>query len=608
MKVSFVRAFDHWLKNKADRPALAWTLSILWLLLIGWLAFFWNLGSTGLVDETEPLFAEAARQMTVTGDWITPFFDGETRFDKPVLIYWLMAIAYSIFGVNEWAVRLPSALSGMALVSLGFYTLWAFGVGSPGQFPSQPGRDVPTQRYWFCAGLGSTLMALNPQTIIWARTGTSDMLLVGCMVGALLSFFLGYAQPSKPAVQSRWYLVFYVLIALAVLAKGPLGIVLPGLIIGSFVLYLGNGREVWREMFPLWGGLIVLAIALPWYILVIRSNGWAYINSFFLYHNFERFTTVLKHVSAEPSWYFYFLVIMLGFAPWSIYLPVAIARLKFWQRNIWRSSHRSTHLGLFALLWFVDVLGFFTIASTKRHSYVLPLMPAAAILVALMWSDQLTRIRNKNSSLFWSGWLNVVFLLALAVALFFIPYLVGYDPDFPHLRQVIQQSGLPVLGGIIWAITAVAIAVLVWHRHWRGIFCVNLLGIVVFLIFVLMPAYFLVDQVRQLPLRELSAIAAQVEQPGEPLIMIGFKKPSIVFYMQRRVNYISSPEHAMAQIEKIVLTQPQPPSVLILSQPKNLPQLGLQPTQYQNLGLSGTYQLIRVPKTVVLQKQIEAVR
>ena len=116
-----------------------------------------------------------------------------------------------------------------------------------------------------------------------------------------------------------------------------------------------------------------------------------------------------------------------------------------------------------------------------------------------------------------------------------------------------------------------AIAVLVWHRHWRGIFCVNLLGIVVFLIFVLMPAYFLVDQVRQLPLRELSAIAAQVEQPGEPLIMIGFKKPSIVFYMQRRVNYISSPEHAMAQIEKIVLTQPQPPSVLILSQPKKLP-------------------------------------
>ncbi len=98
-------------------------LSLLWLCAIAWVGFLWNLGNIGLVDETEPLFAEAARQMTVTGDWITPYFNGETRFDKPPLIYWLMAVAYRAIGVNEWAVRLPSALCAIALTCLGFYTL-----------------------------------------------------------------------------------------------------------------------------------------------------------------------------------------------------------------------------------------------------------------------------------------------------------------------------------------------------------------------------------------------------------------------------------------------------------------------------------------------------
>src|SRR4028119_824904 len=109
MKISFNRIVTHGLKTWERQPAVPWVLSTLWVLLISSLAFFWNLGSIGLIDETEPLFAEAARQMTVTGDWITPFFNGATRFDKPPLIYWLMVIAYKIFGVNEFAVRLPSA-------------------------------------------------------------------------------------------------------------------------------------------------------------------------------------------------------------------------------------------------------------------------------------------------------------------------------------------------------------------------------------------------------------------------------------------------------------------------------------------------------------------
>lgn len=584
MKPSFNHAFDHWWKNKKERPAITW-MSILWLLLIGWLAFFWNLGSTGLIDETEPLFAEAARQMTITGDWITPFFNGETRFDKPPLIYWLMAIAYQIIGVNEWAVRLPSAIAAIGLVSLGFYTLQKLGAREASRKVS--GFD---RRRWLTAGLGSALMALNPETIVWARTGVSDMLLTGCMGSALLSFFLGYAQPSKPTVQARWYLAFYVLIAAAILAKGPVGIVLPGLVIGLFLLYLGNALEVLREMRVFLGGLLVVAIALPWYILVIWRNGDAYINSFFGYHNLERFTGVVNNHSAP--WYFYFLVVLLGFAPWSIYLPSAIARLQFWQRSHWRSSPRSTHLGLFALFWFVGIFGFFTIAVTKLPSYVLPLMPAAAILVALLFSADFN-----NSKLFsLSGWLNVVFLLAVAGALFCLPYLIGSDPAIPNLDKLIQQSGLPVLGGVIWVITALVGAVLLLRRRWRWLWSANLLGFVAFLIFVLTPAYFLVDQARQLPLRELSAIASKLDQSGEDLIMIGFEKPSVVFYSQRPVTYIKVTEDGAAHIQKWVDNSMSPPSILVLTQPKKLKKFGLQPPQYQNLAKAGAYQLIRVFK------------
>ena len=109
------------------QPWLRWVVPIVWILVTGSIAFLWQLGSIGLVDETEPLFAEAARQMTVSGDWVTPYFNGETRFDKPPLIYWLMAIAYHTIGVNEWAARLPSALSAIALTGFIFYLLKQFG-------------------------------------------------------------------------------------------------------------------------------------------------------------------------------------------------------------------------------------------------------------------------------------------------------------------------------------------------------------------------------------------------------------------------------------------------------------------------------------------------
>ncbi|MBD0300955.1 MAG: glycosyltransferase family 39 protein, partial [Tolypothrix sp. T3-bin4] len=578
------------------------------------------------------------------------------------------AIAYAIIGVNEWAVRLPSAIAALAVISLSFYTLHVY----LARQDELEHISRPTRR-WLTAALGAAIMALTPQMIVWGRTGVSDMLLTGCIATALLCFFLGYASkamvsqrglgglpderlanPVRVASRSRsvfdrrreggngqwgrdtevnssqslianrqsllpnkWYLAFYVLIAGAILTKGPVGIVLPGLIIAAFLLYVGSLREVLREMRFFMGMLIVFGLSVPWYVLVIWRNGWNYINSFFGYHNLERFTEVVN--GHRGPWYFYFLVVLLGFAPYSVYLPIAIARLKFWQVKYWRSQERSQQLGLFAFVWFVGIFSFFTIAVTKLPSYVLPLMPAAAILVTLLWSDfflekqtrgqggqekisSLSGLSSPTSSLLhfptfplWNGWVNVAFLSAVGVALFHLPQLLGKDPAAPNFPQQLQQLNLPMLSGIIWLVSAGIIAVLLLRRLWLPIIGVNLLGLTAFLIVVLMPALFLVDHERQLPLRELSAIAVQAKQPNEQLIMVGFKKPTVVFYSHENVTFFKFTEQAQQHIQNQAANKAQPGSMLVLSQPKKLIQMGLQPADYENLGISGAYQLIRVP-------------
>ncbi|AVH73618.1 4-amino-4-deoxy-L-arabinose transferase [Nostoc sp. 'Lobaria pulmonaria (5183) cyanobiont'] len=619
MKLSVKHTVDRWFNKIAKNPALSVTVSILWLIVVAWVAFGWNLGNTGLIDETEPLFAEASRQMFVTGDWITPFFNGDTRFDKPALIYWCQAIAYHIIGVNEWAVRLPSAIAAFGLICLAFYTIqWYLAKQDELEEVSRP-----TRRY-LISFIAAALMALNPETIIWARTGVSDMLLTGCMASALLCFFLGYAgkEGSRGAelitnAQSpmfhapflnKWYLAFYVLIAGAILTKGPVGIVLPGLIVAAFLLYVGKVREVLREMHLLVGILIIIALSVPWYALVIWRNGWNYINSFFGYHNLERFTEVVNGHSAP--WYFYFLVVLLGFAPYSVYLPASIIRLKFWQRSHWRSLERFQQFGLFAWFWFASIFTFFCIAVTKLPSYVLPLMPAAAILVALLWSDlfQDTETRQTISvspPFLWSGWVNVVFLSFLATALLNITHILGTDPAISNFHELIEQSGLPVIAGIIWLVCAVLVAGLLLSRRWNYIISINLIGFVAFIIFVLTPASFFIDRERQLPLRELSAVILEAKQPNEELIMLGFKKPSVVFYSHIHVNYLKFPKEAVEHIKNQAAKGLKPSSVLLLAEQKKFLQMDLQPDDYKNLSTKGAYNLVRVPFKKMKNQKID---
>lgn len=586
MKLKLERIDTAWSTLVKQHPAIAWGLSIAGLLLLGGIAFLWNLGTIGLVDETEPLFAEAARQMTVTGDWVTPYFNEATRFDKPPLVYWLMAIGYYVIGTNEWAVRLPSALSAIALMGLTFYVLHRY---TPSQSVSIP---------WLSAGLGASAIALNPLSVIWGRTGVSDMLLVGCMGSALLAFFLGYAtnRTEAPRFPSRWYWAFYVLVALAILAKGPVGIVLPGLIVLAFALYLGNLGQLWREMRPLLGLLAIAAISLPWYVAVILANGRDYIDTFFGYHNFERFTQVVNH-HAGP-WYFYFPVVLAGFAPWSVFVPMALSRVRIWQRKEWQATPRSRQLGLFAFFWFAVIFIFFTAAATKLPSYVLPLIPAGAISIALLASAEFSNSPPARIPMQLTRWANVALFVALGIAIYSLPRWLGYDPAAPDLNEALKASKLPLIGGIVWGLAAVAGIGALLTRRKSWLWGINLVGFLAFLILTIHPAYLLIDRHRQLPLRQIATTIDRLERSGEPIVMVGFEKPSLVFYTHETIAFFSNTERTMAYLIERSHNSSQPESVLLVGNPDRLEDiqedLALQPSQYREIDERGAYQLVRV--------------
>ncbi len=601
-------------------PKVLWIFSILWLILISWIAFLWNLGAIGLVDKTEPMFVEASRQMYLTGDWITPYWNGETRFDKPPLSYWLISLSFKLFGVNEWAARFPSALFAIALVVLSFYTLLSFGslnLNSPKSSTGEKTQSNP-DKLWFSASLGAAIVALNPFWVAWGRTGVSDMFLSSNIGLALLSFFIGYAQPkndsNKPlglSVKNWWYVGYWVFMALGVLAKGPVAIVLPGITVIAFLLFVGRFVEVVKETPWLLGIGSFIAIAVPWFILVTLEHGQEYINTFFGLHNVQRFTSV---VSRHPgAWYYYFPVVLVGLIPWSIFLPLAIARLRFWKRKLWVSSPRSNHLGLFALVWFVVIFVFFSSSVTKLAGYVLPLMPAAAIMVALFWSEQMAKKEENLSGiwiiLFWlSSLANIGILGGLAIASFISPKLIGYDPMMPQFTELLEESGLPIRSGIIWSFSTLGVLTLLfWKHHRRWIWAANLLGFMAFLSWIVLPIAPIVDSQRQLPLRQLSTLVKQEQKPGEKLVFIGFMRPTVVYYAQQTVDSITETDIYSGRAIEYFKEQANSPkslsTILIMAKPKYFEKLALKPSDYQVIGEGVAYQLIRIQTQNIVEKE-----
>lgn len=312
----------------AGRPWMVWLVP-----LAAWLG---GLGSAPLFDVDEGAFAEATREMLTGGDWLSTWLLGVPRYDKPILIYWLQALSVALLGLNEWALRLPSALAAAG---------WGWAVW---RFARRQWDEASAER-----GLWIVATALGPWVI--ARAATADALLNLWLTLAGLDLWRFLAEGNRAALRRT-----YLWVALGLLTKGPVAALIPAAAGTLHCLWLRDARR-WREAALDPGGwLILLAVAAPWYGAMLWTHGHAFVEGFVLRHNVQRFTGTLE--GHGGGWAYYLLVLPMLLLPWSAALPAVLARL--------RGDLREP-LTRYLWLWCGFVVVFFSLSGTKLPHYVL---------------------------------------------------------------------------------------------------------------------------------------------------------------------------------------------------------------------------------------------
>lgn len=327
-----------------------------WLLLAGFCGFlfFFGLSYFGLTGADEPRYAQVAREMLARHDWITPTLGGKSWLEKPPLYYWQAMLAYSIFGVSDWAARLPSAVDATLMVVVVYFFLRRFRSGSE---------------------LDGALMTASAAGVVgFARAASMDMPLAATLTIALLAWYAWHETESK-----QYLALFYVASALGTLAKGPVAPFLAAVIVVLFAAVKGDYIVIRRT---LWipGILFFCVVALPWYIAVQVKNP-EFFRVFILQHNLERFGTNLYH-HKEPFWY-YVPVALLGLIPWAAFVVASLVEnIRVWWAERQEMLRSEDAWNVFLLIWFIVPIVFFSISQSKLPGYIVPALPAGTLLLA----------------------------------------------------------------------------------------------------------------------------------------------------------------------------------------------------------------------------------
>ncbi|MDE3018098.1 MAG: glycosyltransferase family 39 protein [Nitrospirota bacterium] len=532
----------------------------LWLLLaLAGLLFFLGLGTLGLTDRDEGSNAEAAREMVESGDWITPTLNGEPRFAKPAFLYWLISGTYRLVGVSEFAARLPSAVFGLALILL--------------QYGFLSRTRGATQGF-----LGALMLLLNVEIVAISRLVLTDSVLIFFTTLALFGFWLGFHGTGK----ARHYLwLLYIGMALGTLTKGPIGFAVPLLAIVPYLTLTHRWRQFWQTGFPLAGTLLFLALALPWYAVMLAIHGASYTTSAQA-DTVGRFRNVIGGHGGTP--FFYVPVLLVGFFPWSGFLPVALYRgLRHW-RGYWTDRRAdkgegAQELELFASLWIVAAFIFFSASATRLPHYIGPLFPAAALLTALYWhrclQDPATAgLRASLRVLIVTGSL-LGFALAASPALY-ASFVDKMTKEFPMAPQVDPGIGPPASGFVLLIGTALA-GYLGLSRErrgaafWTASVTIGLVLLVSLQITIPRFSRYFVS-----PPQELAFTAGVNLGPTDRLILYGPPRPSLIFYAKRKAILIKPGEEAKMQPHLAL-----PGRTMILMPARLKPQLPPEAKDYQ---------------------------
>ena len=413
-------------------PRILWALFALLTLL-----WFVNLDARRLIHPDEGRYAEIAREMVTTGDWVTPRLNGLKYFEKPPFQYWATAAAYRMFGIHEWAARLWPALAGF---------LGVLAIGYAGAILG----GVPLGAFAGLA-LAGTLWQAGIAQIVTLDSGLSFFLALG-----FSGFVLAQRDAIAPGERRTWMCVVWAAMAGATLSKGLIGIALPG---GALVAYTVLTRDfaLWRRLHLASGLALYFALVAPWFVAVARAND-EFLQFFFIHEHFQRFLTT-EH-RRTGAWYYFIPIFAIGGLPWFFVLLYGAPRA-------WREGMANA-LGFswqrFALVWAAFIFLFFSASGSKLPSYILPMFPPLALVIGWLL------IRIDRRTLF----AQTLSLAGLSVALF-VALLFAYDsyaPTFANAQlpaEVLIAFGAWVKAGAALAAAGSIAALVAFRRGARGV-------------------------------------------------------------------------------------------------------------------------------------------
>jgi len=419
------------------------------LLLIAALTFFAGLGRGAITDSDEAFYAEAAREMVASGDWLTPYYNYETRFQKPILYYWLTAAAYLVFGATEMAARFWAAMAGLGLVLI----------------------TAACGRRWYDESTGllaGAIVATSFGYFSIGRMALPDLPLTFCITLAIwaalvstLEFHLRAPRYGGQAERSprKFVLLAALGLGLGFLMKGPVGLIIPLMVIIP-LLAIERRSIALTPIDIILGFLVMLAVAMPWYLLMWWQHGNAYLQSFFVGDNFERFAT--DRFNDPRPWWFYLPVVAGGLLPWT---GLALVWLGPMTQFLRRRRDVGT-IDLRLILWAALPLVFYTLSVGKQPRYVLPVLPPLALLLAAAIVERTQEWRGYEGvrsmprralPVVVGSLLSGAFLVALGVLLFRArPLLINVQPIYTGIASAV----IVVLGALV-IIAAVS-------RNWRA--------------------------------------------------------------------------------------------------------------------------------------------
>lgn len=455
-----------------------------------------RLGSVTLFDVDEAVFAQTTKEMIQADNWITPTYNGEPRYDKPILFYWLMALSYKIFGINEFGARFPSALSGIILCIVLYFFL----------------KTLKNEKQAFFATVS---FAFSPYYFIYTHAAVTDMVLSLFISLSLFCFYLSLQKHEK------FIYGFYLFSALAFLTKGLIGIIFP-FAIGLVYIFLRGEIKKLNLVFNFKGIILFLLISMPWYMAQILINGQEFVEQFFIKHHFMRYTTV---ISGHKGPIYYFIpVLIVGMFPWIVFFTKDLKNLK------------NDSLALFCVVWFSFIFLFFSFSTTKLPNYILPAIPAVSILI----SYGMCELENKFSRIPYV----VLAVISILIAIFLAIAKAKINNLFPHLNT----SWISILElVIILFIIVSSYAFFKKNKVFSLLACLSFILVLTLSIKVL-PA---INEYMQGTLYKYSIYVKQNLQRNDILITYRINNPSIVFYSNRKILNINSEKDLIQEIKKI---------------------------------------------------------